>query len=186
MPYNDHYWGNYVVPKYGYVSTIDRQESQIIIRKCKVTYEALGQFEKGVMVRVLDKKEVSRTLVDEKVCKLVSKEEVKKYRRRNVPSLVIKDGDKLYYCQLSSATKIASNIFGTNVHHLCGGGASVAEVCHRLLSKPYEEGGCDKVFAFSKGIENYPFITQGYETFGLGAVNETFYVAGCSLYKPSK
>ena len=88
------------------------------------------------------------------------------------PSFVLKVAGKLYYASITkdlnfvSATKLGS--------HKCAN-------CHRLSAASDADGGCAKVREFSTGIERYPWITKGYETFGTG--HDSFVVVCCKHYK---
>lgn len=78
------------------------------------------------------------------------------------PLLVIKKEGKLYY-SLEIPRNIAffegSLEISEKRFHLCAR-------CKRFSPLCEEEGGCSKIRDNSRHIEDYPFITDGYETFG--------------------
>lgn len=105
--------------------------------------------------------------------KEVSKNELIEYRQLNIPSFVLKYNGKLYYTQVDfNINFIALNLLN---RHMCG-----KNCCH-LSAASDENGGCLKVRQYSQGIENYPWITYGYETFA--TIHDSFVVADCSHYK---
>jgi len=62
--------------------------------------------------------------------------------------------------------------------HKCN---SVGNVCHKLSASKDEFGGCQKVRDTHKFLENYPWITKGYETFN--TMHNSFVVADCLHYE---
>lgn len=123
-------------------------------------------------------KPISSETIDEKKYKLieVTKEELKKLRKGPKAGFVLKEGEKLYYTPIPKGINyVTHNVLGC---HLCGGNGNA---CKRLLATCDENGGCAKVRAKSQGIENFPFISLGYETFG--AKVDAFVVAYCQHFK---
>ena len=58
-------------------------------------------------------------------------------------------------------------------------------VCSRLSAESDEYGGCEKVRDFSSaGIEKYPWIRQGYETFA--TKYDCFVVTQCDHFRVNK
>ena len=86
------------------------------------------------------------------------------YRKKNIPSFVLKKDGKYYHTQIPKDLVFNNaNIFT----HLCG------ESCSNISPLL-----CEKVRFFSTGIELYPFISEGYETFG--TLHTAFVVSKCS------
>ena len=102
----------------------------------------------------------------------VTPEKLAVYRRSNISSFVLKVDGKLYYTRIpDNISFVSSNILGA---HQCG-------VCNRLSAASDKKGGCAKVRARSQGIERYPWITTGYETFN--TKHDSFVVATCLHYE---
>lgn len=101
------------------------------------------------------------------------------YRKSERPSFVYKADNKYYYCQIPYQL----NLVGTTFlgQHLCG---CVGHECNRLSAASDEDGGCAKVRGCSRGIERYPWITKGYETFNTST--EAFIVLECEHYEKMK
>lgn len=125
---------------------------------------------------------VSKEQIDEKVEPLnfplteVRPEELADYRKKGVPSFVLKVDGKLYYTAIpDNISFVSSNILGA---HLC---AVAGHECHRLSAASDEEGGCGKVRNRSNYIERYPWITTGYETFN--TKHDSFVVVNCLHYE---
>ena len=97
--------------------------------------------------------------------------ELQKFRSSEVPGFVLKSNNNYYY---SDAINSSLREFGFS-NHKCA--TSNGTVCHRLSAALDEEGGCAKVRGFSTHIENFPFITYGYETFN--TKNDVFIVLNC-------
>ena len=92
--------------------------------------------------------------------KVATPDEVKDYRKKGTPGFVLKDGDQLYLTEIpKNFSFVNSNISN---RHMCAYGQTV---CHRLSPLSDEQGGCAKVRNYATFIEDYPFITRGYETF---------------------
>ena len=101
----------------------------------------------------------------------VSAEEIAEIRRSGAPSFVIKVDGQLYYGSTDKVTLGAYSLCGA---HQCGS-------CNRLSAASDEKGGCAKVRNCSKGIERYPWITTGYETFN--TKHDSFVVGNCLHYE---
>lgn len=107
----------------------------------------------------------------------VSPEELAKYRDDGIPSFVLKVDSKLYYTSIPrNISFIDSNILGT---HQC---AIAGRECNRLSAACDEDGGCEKVREQHKRIEEYSFITMGYQTFN--TIHDFLKVVECSHYEP--
>ena len=107
----------------------------------------------------------------------VTEEEIDEYRRKNLPSFILKKKGKLYYAKIPKNINVTS-IESFGEYHKC---ACSGKECKRLLAIPDEKGGCAKVRNRARFIEKYSWIPEGYETFG--TVSDVFFVAKCSHYK---
>lgn len=106
----------------------------------------------------------------------IEEEELKKMREEGIPYFVLKEHGRLYFSEIpKNVTLTSSKIWG---EHKC---AIVGKECVRLSAKSDEEGGCEKVRNCSKMIENYPWITIGYET--VNTAEDCFGVIECRHYK---
>lgn len=106
----------------------------------------------------------------------VTKEELLDYRRNKIPSFVLKIEDKLYYSRVPAEMSLQSaRLFGS---HKC---ARLSEECNRFSALPDEQGGCAKIRDCACGIERYPWIVKGYETFY--TKHESFVVVECNNYE---
>lgn len=95
--------------------------------------------------------------------KKISAEELAEYRMAEIPSFVLKTEDGLFHTEVPKEVNlVSSKLLG---EHKCGN-------CHRL-----SDAGCLKVRERSTGIERYPWIPLGYETFATG--HDCFVVAKC-------
>lgn len=106
----------------------------------------------------------------------VTLEELFGYRHKNLPSFVLKKDEKLYFTRIPETLNIsAPSILGS---HLC---TFPERECYRFSANSDERQGCAKVRNFAKCIELYPWITEGYETFGTSF--DSFGVTKCNHYK---
>ena len=109
--------------------------------------------------------------------KEITAEELKQIRKSDTPSFVLKEYGKYYYAQIPKEMSLYSSLlFGT---HQC---ATTGKECRFLSAASDENGGCAKVREGCKGIEKYPWITVGYETFN--TQRDCFIVSECDHYKP--
>lgn len=145
------------------------------VDKARVTYNVTREFdlEKGSS-SILSKQPLEEQI--EHMCLEfveVTPKELAYYRRKKIPSFVLKAGDKLYYTTIpKNITFLGTDILGS---HMCG-----QQCCH-LSPVSDEEGGCAKVRNYATFIEKYPWIKKGYETFGTRV--DSFVVVECSHYK---
>ena len=122
-------------------------------------------------IRIFDDKieiDVKRHGKLETICyelKETTVEFVKFLRMNNVATSVIKRNGKIYYCVLDNFLKNSKFLY-TNLspYHKC---ATTSCTCKRLLALPEKDGGCSKVLNNKKGIEDFDWITYGYEVFNL-------------------
>lgn len=106
----------------------------------------------------------------------VSPEEVSEFREKGIPSFVMKVCGEFYYAKIpNNITFMSSSILGT---HVC---AEVHKECRRLSAASDEDGGCKKVRDSLKRIEDYPWITKGYQTFNTKC--NSFRVVACEHYE---
>ena len=111
--------------------------------------------------------------------KEVTKKELIQYRKRGVSSFVMKLEGTLYHTEIPDDLNLmTANILGK---HLC---AMQNAECARLSAAKDEDGGCKKVRDKSIGIERYPWILTGFETFN--TKRDVFVVAKCLHYEKYK
>lgn len=115
----------------------------------------------------------------------ISSETLSKFRSTTLPSFVLKDGEKLYFAIIPDNISFLSveNMFSEKSlnNHKCSSGNYC---CLRLSAYCDEKGGCAKVRGHATGIERYPFITCGYETFNTR--RNCFVVANCNNEEVAK
>ena len=106
----------------------------------------------------------------------ITKEELIGFKKTSIPSFVLKEEERYYYSAIpDNINLISSGIF----QHKC---AASGKECNRLSAASDEKGGCAKVRDRSnKGIEKYPWIIEGYETFNTRY--DSFVVAECLHYE---
>ena len=103
----------------------------------------------------------------------VTAEEIKYFRKHHISSIIIKMESKLYIGNINKNKPITS----TRSHMCC----DKDHDCLHMYAVASSDKGCAKVISFSTGIENFDFITSGYETFG--TIKDALIVWSCSLYK---
>ena len=139
-----------------------------VVRKIKTNNQAISLISKTKLSEV--SKKLNLPLRE------VTAEELLEYRRNKVPSFVLKMGNRLYYTEIpSNANFMTAGLF---CRHKC---ADARNECRRLSAAEDEKGGCAKVRNFSKFIERYPWIVEGFETFGTEL--DAFVVGKCSHYE---
>lgn len=140
--------------------------------KYEVTFEILP---KGQPQRVIARK--GKGIEEEiKVFHLrkVTVQELAELRKKKVPSFVLKVNGELLYSEIPKNMALTGfTLFG---RHLCGVG------CKCVSPGVDSEKWCKKVQEGSTGIEKYPWITKGYETFA--TYTECFVVIKCKHFKP--
>lgn len=102
--------------------------------------------------RLVDKKLVTTNREETRFpLKKVSAKKLAEYRMAEIPSFVLKTEDGLFHTEVPKEVNlVSSKLLG---EHKCGN-------CHML-----SDAGCLKVRERSTGIERYPWIPLGYETF---------------------
>ena len=118
---------------------------------------------------------------DEKILKkfplkVVSVDDIVKLRSSGKPGFLLKENEIYYYAKIDPIIRIISHEIMTP--HLCG---KKGHECRRLAALSDAKGGCAKVRDKYKYIENYSFITKGFETFNTDY--DSFVVFECSHYK---
>ncbi len=108
----------------------------------------------------------------------ISLESLSHIRELEFPSFILKL-DGCYYFALipDNINFVNSDLLGA---HKCSTGG---KICHRLSPAKDEHGGCQKVRDRQKKLENYPWITKGYET--INTLHDSFVVAECLHYEKS-
>lgn len=124
----------------------------------------------------------SKKLLDQKVEPLyfplieVTPEMLSDYRNTMIPSFVLKIEGKLFYSEIpDDISFVSSTIIGP---HKC---AMSGRECRRLSAASDEDGGCERIRDLCCNIENYPWITVGYETFN--TKHDSFVVVNCLHYE---
>lgn len=145
-----------------------------VVSYVKITYEcdALGKPRKIIYKDTIIEKPSSLSLKLEEV----SYEKLKEYRKSRIPSFVLKKSGRFFYTVLPIRMDIYSRRIN-DVDHKCAN-------CTHLSSAEDEDGGCAKVRRGAVGIEEYPWIIEGYETFNI--LKESFVVIDCLHYEKCK
>ena len=105
----------------------------------------------------------------------IKRSDLAKFREANIPSFVLKYNGQLYWAIFDKEISFFSKtIFGI---HLCSTGR---RMCARLLMSCRQPGHCAKTYSDDPRIENFPGITEGYQTFGTRY--DCFVVTGCKFF----
>ena len=106
----------------------------------------------------------------------ISADDLTNLRTRKIPTFVLKKDEKFFYTRIPRDLNfVSTNFLGP---HQC---AVKDDTCNRLSPVSDEKGGCEKVRNYSEGIELYPWITYGYETFNTR--HDAFVVLNCLHYE---
>lgn len=116
--------------------------------------------------------------------------EISKLRGTNISILIVKIEQRLFYTPIPRhMTFLSINFFDDSIYsnrfnvtsckHKC---ASQTAGCLRLSAANDENGGCEKIRNGSSGIEKYPWIRLGFETFN--TVSDCFVVSVCDNCTP--
>ena len=125
--------------------------------------------------RTDSKREVTRKFTSEHFqLAEVSRDQLLAYRKSGIPSFVLKTNGKLFWAKVPENLPIKKTPLGT---HLC---IHLKNECKRLSIMSDDNGGCAKVRDRIKHIENYPWITEGYESFN--TITDVFVVLKCEHY----
>lgn len=109
----------------------------------------------------------------------VTLEQLRAYRRKKIPSFILKRHGKIYFAQIPKDLNLRSaNILGD---HQCAMGE---DICYRLSAASDEEGGCAKVRDCypDRCIENYPWIGVGYQISNSVPGHNVFVVTQCDHF----
>lgn len=106
----------------------------------------------------------------------VTKQELSKLRLVDKAGFVLKKNNKTYYTKLPNKPDFPqiSALEGITEKHLC------ADCPCKTMAK------CKKFLKHSRYIENYNFITFGFETFSTYSPKETFVVYTCRSFETSE
>ena len=147
-----------------------------ISSECNVTRKSI--FKKGKLVqKIVSKREINRKeeTLEFSLVKVSSKR-LTTYRYKGIPCFVLKVDGQLFYSRIPDELNLMPfNIIGEHQCYHSG------NVCHRLSATSDEHNGCEKVRNGAKYIENYPWITSGYETFNTNY--DVFVVLNCLHYQ---
>ena len=159
-----------------------RFEDCLTLRVDKLSYlyevtERLN-LKKSKKYEVLSKKEISKEVEELSFhLKPVTVAELAAYRNDNISSFVLVKNGEFYWTKIPGDISFySSKLLGG--FHLC---SESKKECSRLSAASDDLGGCAKVRSKATGIEKFPWITSGYETFGTS--NDSFFVACCEHYK---
>lgn len=135
--------------------------------------------ENGIIVHIPVKEEIARDT--ERIAtyqfREITVEELKSLRKTKTPSFVYKEYERYFYCEIPyDKSFLATNELG---NHMCS--CQAIGCCERLSAASDKDGGCAKVRGYSIGIEKYPYIQTGYETFNTS--NDVFVVLSCQNFK---
>lgn len=106
--------------------------------------------------------------------KLVDKSKLEEIRNSKFSYLIYKNFENYYIAKIPKDMRITSSVLPKK--HLC---ANHSKVCKKLDS--LKEFGCDKVLDYNSKIENYPWITNGFES--INVEHPAFIVCNCKLFK---
>lgn len=107
----------------------------------------------------------------------VEKTEILSLHESGIPGFILKENGKYYYTEIEYTTKFYSTkLLGD---HVC---AEKGKECRHLSAAGDENGGCSKIREGSSHIENYDYITLGYETFNTCNC-DAFVVLKCNRYE---
>lgn len=103
---------------------------------------------------------------------------VEELRFNNSPSFILKQNGKYFYTPIPLEKRISFYDAKVIGEHKCAFGN---KMCAHLCALPDEQGGCEKVRLKGAKLEDFKWITEGYETFGI--FDENFVVLKCSHYE---
>ena len=107
----------------------------------------------------------------------ISTPELKLLREGKKPYFILKKGDRLFAAKIvRDINFVSTTLWGRP--HKC---ACAGRECLHLSAANDEKGGCEKVRKYSTQIEDYPWITLGYETFN--TINDAMVVLECEHFE---
>ena len=103
-------------------------------------------------------------------------------RESGHPGFVLKKDGKLFYTTGSQLRKYQNGVDCVKNYHIhkCN---EKDMICRRLSARPDTEGGCAKIRDKDARIEDYDFITEGYEFFNVP--QSSFIVTECTHWVPN-
>lgn len=110
---------------------------------------------------------------------VVTPKEISRARNEGIPSFVLKMQGICYYSEIPKTLDLTL-VKKIMQPHQC---TIIKKECSRLSAAKDCDGGCEKVRNFSKGIEQYEFIEDGYEIFN--TYFDKLYVGKCKNYVPT-
>lgn len=150
------------------------------VSKFSYLYEVTEKLnlKKAKKYEIISKKEVSKEVEDLSfTLKPVTVAELAAYRNDDIPSFVLVENGEFYWSKIPGDISFYNSKLLGGIH-LC---SESKHECSRLSAASDELGGCAKVRNKATGIEKYPWITSGYETFGTS--NDSLFVGSCSHYE---
>lgn len=103
----------------------------------------------------------------------VSVTELSAIKERNIPGFVLKKDNHIYYTNITEISNHRIMLDNANTH--------MCRSCQCLSAASDEDGGCAKVRAFARDIENFDWIAYGFETFNTDS--DVFIVLDCLHWK---
>lgn len=118
--------------------------------------------------------------------KQVTENEILHLRASENPGFVYKLKNNLFYTEIDNSFKFVSTCLG-NFYHLCNNCQKLGKGCIKVSELSKERLKNDgtkpiKALVFSKRIEKYSFIEEGFEAFNIS--QETLFVIKCDDYIP--
>lgn len=101
--------------------------------------------------------------------------DIENIRNSGKSILIYKNGISFYYVEIPENLSISSHHFG---NHKC---SRLNEDCDKLYALPEEMGGCQKVLEKHPKIENFSWITQGFQT--INCIDNRFFIAKCEHFE---
>ena len=120
---------------------------------------------------------IEKNVLDFPLCS-VTRAEIKEIRKGDIPSFVLKKDGNLYYAKLPKGGLLFTLENLPTFEHKCPD-------CGCLLAKTTKNGGCDKVYYTNAHIEDFRFITYGFESFNTGS-KDSFIVIECNNYSTAR
>lgn len=148
------------------------KDNTLWMEKIITTYEVIKKSDTGCTKKIVS--------TDEELLRFrmfeVTPQELADYRKKGIPSFVLKMDGKLFHATIPTKLRFESAKFLGS--HMC---SSMNHECRRLSAASDDDGGCEKVRNYACNIEKYPWITLGYETFNTEL--DVFKVGRCLHYE---
>lgn len=168
---------------------ININEERTKITASQVSYEVLSYYDKDSNGKagkfINNKKNVVSSAPLEIPLKEISLADVKKLRQ-------LERADKLsnHFFLFVEYPKYYFAIIPENMTFLVTGiydDVHLCRDCKHMSARPTCDGGCQKVIDIYKSLENYPYITIGYQTMGPGAPSDKVVcICECSHYEANE